>query len=109
VICRRQTVARIKSTQAYISALKRGVSMSKLNLGLGLALVLGGVVALVFQAWGLAAILLVIGAVTMLGELRAHRRRMFQSKQSYNTYEIGKAHGADAANQGIMFHHQGGL
>ena len=83
--------------------------MSKLNLGLGLVLALGGVVALAFRAWGLAGILLLVGLVTVLVEFRAHRRRIFQTKQNFDTYEVGKAHAADYANPGGMLHHQGGF
>ncbi len=83
--------------------------MSKLNLGLGLVLVLGGFAGLAFQAWGLAGILLLIGTVTVLVEVRAHRRRISQTKQNAEVYEIGKAHAADYANPGGMLHQLGGF
>ena len=80
--------------------------MDKLYSGLGVALVLDGVVALIFQAWGLAGVLLVIGVFTVLVEVRARRRRIFQSKQGYATYEVNNSHGADVAQQSVMLHHQ---
>ena len=72
-------------------------------------LIAGGLVGLGFQAWGLAAILLLIGLVAGVVEMRAHRRRIWQTKQNFDTYEIGMARGADAAQQGVMLSHQGGM
>ena len=47
--------------------------MNRLYAGLSGLLVVGGVVALVFQAWVLGAVLLVIGAIGLWLELRANR------------------------------------
>lgn len=48
--------------------------MSRLYLFLGVLLVAGGGVALVFQAWVLGAVLLLIGGGGVIAELRERRR-----------------------------------
>lgn len=82
--------------------------MSKLTVGLGLLLVVGGFTGLAFQAWGLAGILLLIGVLTVLVEVRAHRRRIVQTRQNVDTYEVGKARAAGAVNQGAILDRQPG-
>lgn len=49
--------------------------MSRLYTVLGTLLILGGVAALIGQAWALGAILLVLGVVQLAVEIRAGRRR----------------------------------
>lgn len=75
--------------------------MNRLNLGLGFASAVGGVVGLVFQAWGLAAFLLLVGALAVMAEVRAHRRHLSQSAAGKRLYLTTKAAAADAANQGV--------
>lgn len=49
--------------------------MSRLYTVLGGLLILGGVAALIGQAWALGAILLVLGLAQLAVEIRASRRR----------------------------------
>lgn len=51
--------------------------MSRLSTVLSTLLILGGVAALIFQAWALGAILLVLGVAMLASELRTSRKNRY--------------------------------
>lgn len=51
--------------------------MSRLYTVLSSLLILGGIAALIFQAWPLGAVLLVLGVGMMASEYRTSRRRSY--------------------------------
>lgn len=63
--------------------------MSRLYAALSAALVIGGVVALVFQAWVLGAVLLLIGFGGLLAEIREQRKPGYIPMSSRNADSDG--------------------
>jgi hypothetical protein len=71
--------------------------MNRLYIVLGGLLILGGVAALIGQAWGLATILLVIGLAVLATEFRTNR------KHGYVPLESGPDVGLERAKaQGLQ-------
>lgn len=51
--------------------------MNRLYVAFGSVLILGGIGAAIGRAWGLGAILLVMGLALLAAEFRTHRRHVF--------------------------------